>query len=42
MDERVTIGEITSARANGFKGNRFLYIALVPKEEVPALPMVNG
>jgi hypothetical protein len=38
-DERVTIGEITSARANGFKGNRFLYTALVPKEEIPGLPI---
>jgi hypothetical protein len=36
-DERVTIGEITSARANGFKGNRFLYTALVPKEEVESV-----
>src|SRR5882724_6975206 len=36
-DERVIIGEITSDRANGFKGNRFLYTALVPKEEVESV-----
>ena len=36
-DERVIIGEITSDRVNGFKGNRFLYTALVPPEEVESV-----
>jgi hypothetical protein len=36
-DERVIVGEITSDPANGFKGNRFLYTALVPKEDADSV-----
>jgi len=36
-DEDVTIGEITSEPVDGFSGNRMLYTALVPLEEVDSV-----
>jgi hypothetical protein len=36
-DEWVTVCEVTSEPANGYKGNRFLYTALVPSNELSAV-----
>lgn len=41
-DEWVTVGEVTSEPANGYKGNRFLYTALVPSDEVSAALTADG
>jgi hypothetical protein len=42
-DEHVVIGEITSEPANNFKGNRMLYTALVPPENLDmVLETVGG
>ena len=41
-DEWVTVAEVTSEPVNGYKGNRFLYTALVPSEEVAAVLIVEG
>jgi hypothetical protein len=36
-DEWITVAEITSEPANGYKGNRLLYTALIPKADVSAV-----
>src|SRR5271157_4145903 len=41
-DEWVTVGEVTSEPANGYKGNRFLCTALVPSDELSTVLTVEG
>lgn len=41
-DERVTIAEISSDPVNGFAGNRLLFTALVPKDEVDQVLTAPG
>ena len=41
-DQYVVVGEVTSERVNGFKGNRLLYTALVPQESVVTVLGATG
>ena len=38
----MTVGEITSEPANGYKGNHFLYTALILSDKVSAILTVEG
>lgn len=41
-DEWITVAEVTSELANGYRGNRFLYTALVPPEDATAALQAQG
>ena len=41
-DEWITVAEVTSEPANGYKGNRLLYTALVPPEDVATVLEIKG